>query len=94
MNTSGVMVENAITKIKEQIFAIVVFNGKTLEDLDVEYRVIRNKISEGVEKMKNSGLFADCEIKDVQKYAYGLLNNLYSREYDSVRAELRLSFQF
>lgn len=94
MNTSGVMVANAITKIKEQISAIVVFNGKTIEDLNVECRVIGNKISEGVEKMKNSGLFADHEIKDVQKYAYELRNKWYSREYNSVRAELRSSFQF
>ena len=94
MNTSGVMVENAITKIKEQISAIVVFNGKTFEDLDVEYRVIGNRISEGVEKMKNSGLFVDCEIKEVQKYAYELLNKWYNREYNSVRTELRSSFQF
>lgn len=88
------MVANAITKIKEQISAIVVFNGKTIEDLDVEYKVIGNRISEGVEKMEKSGLFSDCEIKDVQKYAYELRNKWYNRERESVRAELRSSFQF
>ena len=84
-----------INAIKEQVSAIVNYSGiNTLSELSEHRKVIIERYREGVEKMKECGLFTDPEIKDVLQYAAGLNEQRFSSAYTDVKCQLRNDFVF
>lgn len=60
--------------IENQINTIISFRDIELKDLEKHASELENRISQGVENMKNSKLFTDEEIKQVSIYAHKLLS--------------------
>ena len=86
---------NAIERIQTQVSAIVNYSGlKTREEVVEQRKVICERYREGIEKMKESGLFRDEEIKEVLKYASALNEQRYSQAYTDVKCTLRNEFVF
>ena len=81
-------------KIKNQISAIVVFKGATLQELDQEYNDLGARIDEGIERMQAAGVFANHEIEEKRKYALNVRNNRYNAAYADIRGSIRNNFEF
>ena len=89
------METNAIERVKAQVSAIVNYSGiNTIEGLREQRTAIVERYREGIEKMKESGLFKDEEIKEVLKYASALNEQRYSQAYTDVKCTLRNEFVF
>lgn len=84
----------AIESIKEQISAIVVFTATTLDKTEEQFETIRARITEGEERMKESELFTEEEIKDIHNYATKLLGNRYRGSRMDIQTKERAEFQF
>lgn len=83
-----------IESIKEQISAIVVFSATTLDKTREQYESILDRIYEGKERMKESELFTEGEIKDVYIYAMRLLGDRFRGCRMDIRTKGRAEFQF
>ena len=81
-------------KIKKQVSAIVVFKGATFQELDQEYNDLGARIEEGIEKMKEAGVFTDHEIEEIREYTINVRNNRYKAAYADVRGYIRNNFEF
>lgn len=81
-------------KIKNQVAEIVVFTGKSFEDIDQEYNEIGRRIDEGIERMKEAKVFSSSEIEEVRKYAINMINNRYDAAYSDIRGSIRSNFEF
>lgn len=84
----------AIESIKEQISAIVVFTATTLDKTEEQYETIRARITEGEERMKESCVFTEEEIKDVRAYALRILGDRYRGCRMDITTKTRTEFQF
>lgn len=81
-------------KIKEQISAIIAFNKTTLEELNLQYGEISDRLSEGISKMKNSRVFSTEEIKEIIDYGQSILNTRYGEHKKAIISTLRENFEF
>lgn len=61
--------------IENQINTIISFRDVELKDLEKHASDLENRISLGIENMKNAKLFTDEEIKLVSGYAHKLLKS-------------------
>lgn len=80
--------------IKKQVDAIVVYKGETFGAINSEYNDLKNRITEGLDKMKDSMIFADSEINAIKQYAMELLGVRYRVAKDALTKTQRASFQF
>ena len=80
-------------KIKDQVRGIVVFNATTLEALDEERRNIHERILEGIEKMKESKVFSDAEVKEVSQYSSQILHEMYLSARSTIINSIRETFK-
>jgi hypothetical protein len=80
--------------IKKQVDAIVVYKGETFAAVNAEYNDIKDRISEGLDKMKDAMIFSDAEINSIRKYAMELLGIRYRVAKDALTKTQRASFQF
>lgn len=80
--------------IKDQISAIVVFKATTLSNLTEEYAIIRDRLVEGLDKMKSANIYSKAETEDIRVYMYEVLNNRYANAKSDVVNKLRSEFQF
>lgn len=83
-----------MNKIKDQVNSIVTFTATTFEALSEERSAIQDRITEGIEKMKESLVFSEAEIKEVAQYAANTLNTRYSSAKADITNSLRDSFEF
>jgi flagellar basal body-associated protein FliL len=80
--------------IKDQISAIVVFNATTLPNLTKEYDEIRDRLLEGLDKMKVANVFSKNEIEEIRVCMYEVLNNRYTSVRTDIINKLRSEFIF
>ena len=80
--------------IKDQISAIVVFKATTLSNLTDEYAAVRDRLAEGLDKMKNANIYSKAEVEEIRVYMYEVLNNRYASAKTDVVNKLRSEFQF
>ena len=80
--------------IKDQISAIVVFKATTLSNLTDEYDAVRDRLAEGLDKMKNANIYSKAEVEEIRVYMYEVLNNRYASAKTDVVNKLRSEFQF
>ena len=81
----------AITK---QVEALVEYKGDTFDALNAEYDAFRERIEEGLEKMKEISVFSDSEINHVKNFAFDLIASRLRTAKEVLRQNLRDSFQF
>ena len=81
-------------KIKGQISAIVVFNKTTFDELGTQYGEIANRLAEGISKMKNSQVFTNGEVKEMDEYGRSILDTRYQEARRDLTATLRENFEF
>lgn len=80
--------------IKDQVSSLVNFTAKTFEALTEERNKIQDRLIEGIEKMKDSKVFSEAEVKEVSQYALNVLNARYNSAKEDLTQELRNSFEF
>lgn len=80
--------------IKDQISAIVVFKSTNLSNLTEEYNALRDRLVEGLDKMKVANIFSKAEIEEIRMCMYEILNNRYASAKTDVTNKLRSEFQF
>ena len=80
--------------IKDQISAIVVFTATNLHTLTEEYGAIRDRLVEGLDKMKMANIYSKAEVEEIRMYMYEVLNNRYASAKTDVVNKLRSEFQF
>ena len=83
-----------MNRIKDQVDSIIKFTATTFEALAEERSTIQDRIVEGVEKMKESSVFSEAEIKEVSQYAVNTLNTRYSSAKADITNNIRESFEF
>lgn len=81
-------------KIKEQVSAIVAFNKTTLEELNLQYGEISDRLSEGISKMKNSHVFSVNEIKEINDFGKSILDTRYQEAKRDITTKIRENFEF
>lgn len=83
-----------MNKIKEQVAALVVFNAAEFNTLNQEYEVIKKRIEEGIARMRDSRIYVDKEIQEIQSYAHGLLCKKYKEAKVDIITTKKSEFQF
>lgn len=80
--------------IESQISTIISFRDVDLKDLEKHASDLENRISLGIENMKNSKLFTDEEIKQMSSYAFKLLSVRADERRKLLVADARSKFIF
>ena len=80
--------------IKDQISAIVVFKSTNLSNLTEEYNALRDRLVEGLDKMKVANIFSKAEIEEIRICMYEVLNTRYANARADVTNKLRSEFTF
>lgn len=80
--------------IKDQISAIVVFKATNLHHLTEEYGAVRDRLVEGLDKMKMANIYSKAEVEEIRMYMYEVLNNRYASAKTDVVNKLRSEFTF
>lgn len=81
-------------KLKQQIDSIVSFKADSLEKLTEEYDSIHERIQKGIEKMQNSKIFTNEEIKEINTYSRTMLNQKHASARADLTKTLRENFVF
>lgn len=80
--------------ITKQIEVLIQYKGGTFDAINQEYDSLKDRIEEGVQKMKDTGVFTDSEINQVKDFAINLLGSRFREAKDTIKKNLRESFQF
>jgi hypothetical protein len=81
-------------KIESQISNQVSFTGVTLEELPKYVQSMTDKISVGLSRMKESKLFTQDEIKQIQEFATKLINVRADAHQKMMTEQAREKFRF
>ncbi len=80
--------------IKDQINTIVEFKAITLSELSKEHDILRERLVEGLDKMKAANVYSKEEIEEIRMYMYQVLNERYTNTRTDVVNKLRAEFTF
>ena len=83
-----------MNKIKEQIDALVVFNATDFDSLLEEKTKIVDRCIEGIEKMKETKVFTDKEIAEINQYWPSVVDVRYKSAKQDIANEIRTNFKF
>lgn len=83
-----------MNKIKDQVDALIVFNATDFESLQEEKMHITDRCIEGIEKMKESKVFTDKEISEINQYWPAIVNARYNAAKQDIANTIRTNFTF
>ena len=83
-----------MNKIKDQIDALVVFNATDFDSLQEEKARITDRCIEGIEKMKETKVFTDKEISEINQYWPSVVNARYNAAKNDIVNTIREEFKF
>ena len=83
-----------MNKIKDQIDALVVFSATDFDSLQEEKMHITDRCIEGIEKMKESKVFTDKEIAEINQYWPSVVNARYNTAKQDIANNIRANFTF
>lgn len=83
-----------MNKIKEQIDALVVFSATDFDSLQEEKMSITDRCIEGVEKMKETKVFTDKEVSEINQYWPSVVNARYNAAKQDIANKIRTNFVF
>ena len=59
--------------IEQQIISFVSYRNVALSEIANQTKGLKERVKSGLDKMKESGLFSDEEIKQIETFAYTLI---------------------
>lgn len=80
--------------IKDQIASMVVYKATALSELSKEHDTFRERLVEGLDKMKAANIYSKEEIEEIRMYMYQVLNERYTNARNDVVNKLRAEFTF
>lgn len=83
-----------MNKIKDQVDALIVFNATDFDSLQEEKMHITDRCNEGIEKMKESKVFTDKEISEINQYWPAIVNARYNAAKQDIANCIRTNFTF
>ena len=83
-----------MNKIKDQVDALIVFNATDFDSLQEEKMHITDRCIEGIEKMKESKVFTDKEISEINQYWPAIVNARYNAAKQDIANCIRTNFTF
>jgi hypothetical protein len=83
-----------MNKIKDQVDALIVFNATDFDSLQEEKMHITDRCIEGIEKMKESKVFTDKEIAEINQYWPTVVNARYNAAKQDIANCIRTNFTF
>lgn len=83
-----------MNKIKDQIDTLIVFNATDLNSLQEEKSTLIDRLSEGVDKMKETKVFTEAEIKEISQYGVQVLNARFTLAKQDITNTIRTNFTF
>lgn len=83
-----------MNKIKDQVDALIVFNATDFDSLQEEKMHITDRCIEGIEKMKESKVFTDKEIAEINQYWPTVVTARYNAAKQDIANCIRTNFTF
>lgn len=80
--------------ITKQVESLIQYKGETFDAINQEYDSLKDRIEEGIQKMKDAGVFTDSEINQVKDFAMNLLGGRFREMKEAIKKNMRESFQF
>ena len=80
--------------IKDQVSELIQFTATTSEELVEQKNAFIDRLSEGVDKMKESKVFTEMEIKEVSRYGLQILNERFVSAKQDIVNTARKNFKF
>jgi hypothetical protein len=80
--------------IKNQVDELIQFTATNLDELSEQKSALIDRLSEGVDKMKEAKVFAEMEIKEISQYGIQVLNARFASAKQEITNTIRKNFKF
>lgn len=80
--------------IKNQVDELIQFTATNLDELSEQKSALIDRLSEGVDKMKEAKVFAEMEIKEISQYGIQVLNARFAAAKQDITNTIRKNFKF
>lgn len=80
--------------IKNQVDELIQFTATNLDELSEQKSALIDRLSEGVDKMKETKVFTEMEIKEISQYGIHVLNTRFAEAKQEIANTIRKNFKF
>lgn len=80
--------------IKNQVDELIQFTATSLDELSEQKSALIDRLSEGVDKMKETKVFTEMEIKEISQYGIHVLNTRFAEAKQEIANTIRKNFKF
>ena len=80
--------------IKNQVDELIQFTATSLNELAEQKTTFIDRLSEGVDKMKEATVFTEMEIKEISQYGVQVLNARFAEAKHEIANTIRKNFKF
>lgn len=80
--------------IKNQVDELIQFTATSLDELAEQKTTFIDRLSEGVDKMKEARVFTEMEIKEISQYGVQVLNARFASAKQELVSTIRANFKF
>lgn len=80
--------------IKNQVDELIQFTATNLDELSEQKSALIDRLSEGVDKMKEAKVFTEMEIKEISQYGIHVLNTRFAEAKQEIANTIRKNFKF
>lgn len=80
--------------IKNQVDELIQFTATSLNELSEQKSTFIDRLSEGVDKMKEAKVFTEAEIKEISQYGVQILNARFAAAKQDITNTIRKNFKF
>jgi hypothetical protein len=80
--------------IKNQVDELIQFTATNLDELSEQKSALIDRLSEGVDRMKEAKVFTEAEIKEISQYGVQVLNARFAAAKQEIANTIRKNFKF
>lgn len=80
--------------IKNQVDELIQFTATNLDELAEQKSALIDRLSEGIDKMKEAKVFTEMEIKEISQYGLQVLNARFAEARQEITSTIRKNFKF
>ena len=80
--------------IKNQVDELIQFTATNLDELSEQKSALIDRLSEGVDKMMETKVFTEMEIKEISQYGIHVLNTRFAEAKQEIANTIRKNFKF
>ena len=80
--------------IKNQVDELIQFTATSFDELSEQKNTFLDRLSEGVDKMKEAKVFTEMEIKEISQYGLQVLNARFTSAKQEIANTIRKNFKF